>query len=822
MSFEKTPMMVNNFFIRKKYMEKKILNTGNHSSEEQHPTTCISGENEQTEVLHEDAIDCKVWEPLTPVEQGQHVYLKDYMDALPEGFLYKERTGVGATTLELTSKRNSIIVVPTRELASQKTISCGKIGDKYKVCYCGGSYKEFNYAGRGFSKESVDEYLHNEAIEYKKFVVVSDSVPRLLDMLEKLGEDVYSSYFFAVDEIDCYQNDSSFRPNMAKAIDCYWRFAKDKRCMLSATAKIESFSDPRISKERKNVIEFPDTTDRGKILLYPTNDPITFAKEKIVDFWKKKRSTEEKLVVALNKVTYISNIIEALPEEIRKECGVMCSKDADSGDTIMEQSMSAGDKNKTMIQGGETDEESDSEAAARIKLEQEKIKNETTSQRKIEKLEKHYGLELLCDLKDGYLDRRIVFMTCSFYVGIDIKERFYLMQVASTRYAYTMFTVENLIQIQGRCRHNDGLLGNCLVYDTYESHKMMILRKEEPFPAEIDEYQSDVRKHLANMTNYIIKREEIKDMPEEFVKCLPRYHAAFDGDKYAQKDIISRSNCTMDRSSIAPLVRFDLNNDLVANYFNSDNIVKEATLINYFYNREKSQTLVKELEKNNFRPEIIKTKPIAGDDSIIGGEQTQKATEAITAENWELIKDACFEQYSITRSQKIAGLGRLKDNPDCNLLIQAIGKMMPLVDPDKLKAKMDEEMSTDNRKWKSNILKLTYRTLFWALSDDNAEKKDVMTLFPVGKTFSSEQIGNTMKVLGRKWKLDGQLKKAHHTIFAKWQQTTVSGNKLYRVVSYNACEWEGEPKQRTDNICNKKFYEALAFGIDDLPGLLTP
>lgn len=51
--------------------------------------------------------------------------LLDVFKFHPSGVLYKEETGIGATTLELRSLRNSIIVEPIKITASSKAIGQG-------------------------------------------------------------------------------------------------------------------------------------------------------------------------------------------------------------------------------------------------------------------------------------------------------------------------------------------------------------------------------------------------------------------------------------------------------------------------------------------------------------------------------------------------------------------------------------------------------------------------------------------------------------------------------------------------------------------------
>ena len=102
-----------------------------------------------------------------PIDYAKLSYV---FENLPWGIIKKNRTGIGATTLELNSPRHSIIVVPTRALAYEKAKS-SRIGDtnKYKVLYIGGRID-------GFNIPTIQDYLTDEEIKYKKFIVVVDSL----------------------------------------------------------------------------------------------------------------------------------------------------------------------------------------------------------------------------------------------------------------------------------------------------------------------------------------------------------------------------------------------------------------------------------------------------------------------------------------------------------------------------------------------------------------------------------------------------------------------------------------------------------------------
>ena len=163
-------------------------------------------------------------------------HLQDVFITIPHGLIKKNRTGIGATTLEINSPRNSIIVVPTRALAYGKAISSKIEGesDKYRVLYVGGDIT-------GFVVPEISDYLMDSSIQYKKFIVVADSLPRLLHII---GKEHYKDYFLMIDEIDSYQYDCNYRPNMENVMDYYFQFPISHRCLVSAT--IGEFSNKDI------------------------------------------------------------------------------------------------------------------------------------------------------------------------------------------------------------------------------------------------------------------------------------------------------------------------------------------------------------------------------------------------------------------------------------------------------------------------------------------------------------------------------------------------------------------------------------------------
>lgn len=96
---------------------------------------------------------------------------------LPHGIVAKEETGMGATTLEILAKRNSIIVEPIKITASSKANEFGKL-------YVGSPTKNFH--PNKITDEEILDYLKSD-VEFKKIIVVADSLGRVIKAIQKLS-----------------------------------------------------------------------------------------------------------------------------------------------------------------------------------------------------------------------------------------------------------------------------------------------------------------------------------------------------------------------------------------------------------------------------------------------------------------------------------------------------------------------------------------------------------------------------------------------------------------------------------------------------------
>lgn len=175
--------------------------------------------------------------------------LSQLFEFLPFGLVYKEETGMGATTLELKSPRNSIIIEPIRITASSK--ANGSDGSYFYV----GSKTRYHKSGTDLNK--LKAYIEDESLPFKKFLVVADSLPTLI---RALGSSI-DSYFLLIDEIDSFQLDSTFRRSMEEVIDVYKNHPVHFRAMLSAT-RIE-FSDPDLINEPVTVFSYDTPIERS-------------------------------------------------------------------------------------------------------------------------------------------------------------------------------------------------------------------------------------------------------------------------------------------------------------------------------------------------------------------------------------------------------------------------------------------------------------------------------------------------------------------------------------------------------------------------------
>lgn len=427
------------------------------------------------------------------------VHLQDVFVTTPHGLIKKNRTGIGATTLELNSPRNSIIVVPTRALAYGKALGSKMNGvdgepDKYGALYVGGNIPDFHVP-------TIETYLHDTSIQYKKFLVVADSLPRLL---EAIGEEHYKDFFFMVDEIDSYQYDCQYRPKLEDVIDYYFQFPRSHRCLVSAT--IGEFSNNDLIEEPVINVKFCNP-QRRKIKLIHTDKVEVRLKRQIEETVA--AFPNDKILVAYNSVSGCATVINSLDESLRTECGILCSSN-----------------NEGIIE--------------------------------------YYN-----EIVEDRLPKRITFMTCTYFVGVDVVERFHLITAINTDKSYTLLSTDKLQQIAGRCRHSEGLLSETVIYSTNSRNSFTDLHK-------VKTQVLDDAQMLVNFANSYPKLKE----------KFPRSY--YFRDDFIAKDLIEGTSRRYIGSKTVQLIRQNIKGEIVPSFFNIDFVRIQVDLLCNLYSNPSS------------------------------------------------------------------------------------------------------------------------------------------------------------------------------------------------------------------------------------------
>ena len=286
--------------------------------EERKEEEIIKGECLLSGKVTSKRIEDNIHEIIIKKDGNNQTYLSDVLDRLPYGLVNKEETGMGATSLELQTPRNSIIVEPIKITASSKAYSHTK-SPTDKVLYVG-SETMFH---KKITKAEIVAYVNNPKIKHKKIIVVADSLYRVVDAI---GDKVFKDYFLLLDEVDSFQMDSIFRKSMEECIQYYKKFEKPNRCMLSAT--LIDFSDPDLNKEGKTVIMYDKISPR-KIHIIRSNTPelIGNTADKITELLND--CPDEKIMVAFNSVARSFEVAEYLNTTgivSENDLKILCSK----------------------------------------------------------------------------------------------------------------------------------------------------------------------------------------------------------------------------------------------------------------------------------------------------------------------------------------------------------------------------------------------------------------------------------------------------------------------------------------------------------------
>ena len=389
------------------------------------------------------------------------------LDSVPYGIIDKSITGIGATTLEInTELRSSIIVVPTKALAYNKYKTTNNARGENYCMYIGSSIGDI---AKDITIDHVREYIASRGESVKKFVVVADSLPMLLDFLKILDEEVYRDYFLMVDEVDTMQADSAYRPRLETVMDYYFRFKFYNRAVITAT--MSEFSNPKLENEARVRIEWEVNPRRTISTLFTTYvDDLAWNEINLL-----LETDDNKILVAYNSLDGIANIIKHL-SILSSDCGILCSE------------------------------------------------------RSIEKAQLYIEDAHKSIDSNGHLIKRVTFMTCAYFAGIDIMDKCHLITVTSKLQPFTYLSLNRMTQIAGRCRK--GTFSETIIYDIPEISPK----------SEIKEV-NDYRLSLINRANkYAALLNDIVSATDEDPQLLPLKDFVFSYTDFVSKVKATNAN----------------------------------------------------------------------------------------------------------------------------------------------------------------------------------------------------------------------------------------------------------------------------------------
>ena len=418
--------------------------------------------------------------------------LGDFFDRLPYGVINKNITGIGATSLELRADRNSIIVLPIKAIAYNKYKAYTIEKGDGSCMYVGSPIGDIK---SDITPKKIDEYLRLENGKPKKFLVVADSLPKVL---RAIGEEHYNDYFLMVDEVDSLQSDSTYRPALENVMDYYAKFNQTNRAAVSAT--LRNFTHPVLLEETVITTAYKNMPKRNITLSHTNNEDMATIMT-IQSILKKDSSS--KILVAYNSLDGMLVCIDLLLKEL--------GKDFDSGIGIL---------------CGEMSKDKAGKYYTHIKV-------------------------------DGTLKEQIVFMTCAYFVGVDINESRHVISVSTFNQPFTLLSAEKMAQIVGRCRQ--GALSETIIYET---------KWEQPKETSLEAYKLKLLKKAVVLSNAI----------KHFKKALDEYPELVDASDYMEGIVKYVSSEKIENDYPVPLLRLNKDKEIVPAYFNIDALLERWEL----------------------------------------------------------------------------------------------------------------------------------------------------------------------------------------------------------------------------------------------------
>lgn len=231
----------------------------------------------------------------------QYKYLSDYYSELPSNcILNKGITGCGGTTVEIKAERNSIIVVPTKELVRNKS-------DGVNIYGLFGEIK---------GNKGIQNYIKTKQ-GYKKIITTYDSLLRTISVI---GESAFKDYFLLVDEYHIFFNNYSLRNKaIREVLNTFKRF--DNYCFMTATGLTEETMIDELKNIKVITLDWSEKVP-VKVNVIETRFTLKTAEQEIY----KCLASDYNLHIFFNSVKSISSIIKKIDLEF--DYRIICSSNS--------------------------------------------------------------------------------------------------------------------------------------------------------------------------------------------------------------------------------------------------------------------------------------------------------------------------------------------------------------------------------------------------------------------------------------------------------------------------------------------------------------
>ncbi|MEN0054472.1 MAG: hypothetical protein AAGC65_12435 [Mucilaginibacter sp.] len=205
--------------------------------------------------------------------------------------LHKEITGCGATSSELFTERNSIIIVPHVPVIKAKQRAHN---DKY------GAEAQILGIYKGVDDIQIENYLNSKAI-YKKLITTPEGFKKILRVFTNDIESLLKEYFLLFDECERIITDVSYRGAITAPIEWFIKF--ENKALVSATPL--DFSHPVLASMNHYKI-LPEYDYRKQIKVIGTNNIIESLERQLPE------EPEKPVFLFINSTNCIIDIVNTL------------------------------------------------------------------------------------------------------------------------------------------------------------------------------------------------------------------------------------------------------------------------------------------------------------------------------------------------------------------------------------------------------------------------------------------------------------------------------------------------------------------------------